>query len=87
VLYEFKVIQHLGSGCILVLVFVVGIPKLYWCGSEGDHNVMVMELLGSNMEELFNLYHRKFSLKTVLMIADQMVKKLLIVDFKAKVCA
>jgi len=64
----------------------VGIPKLYWCGSEGDYNIMVMELLGPNMEELFNYCHRKFSLKTVLMIADQMVKKFLIVDFKVRIC-
>jgi len=68
------------------MVFIVGIPKLHWCGSEGDYNIMVMELLGPNMEELFNYCHRKFSLKTVLMIADQMVKKLLIVDFKVGVC-
>lgn len=53
----------------------VGIPKVKWYGIEGDFNVMVMDLLGSSLEEQFNRCGRKFSLKTVLMLADQMLKR------------
>ena len=51
----------------------LGIPRVRWYGIEGDYNAMVMDLLGLSLEESFNRCGRKFSLKTVLMLSDQMV--------------
>ena len=50
-----------------------GVPKLIWFGTEGDYKAMVMELLGPNLEEIFTLCNRKFSLDTILQITNQIV--------------
>eukprot|EP00696_Hemimastix_kukwesjijk_P005304 gnl/Hemi2/1674_TR590_c0_g1_i1.p1 gnl/Hemi2/1674_TR590_c0_g1~~gnl/Hemi2/1674_TR590_c0_g1_i1.p1 ORF type:complete len:373 (-),score=63.83 gnl/Hemi2/1674_TR590_c0_g1_i1:166-1284(-) len=58
-----------------ILADGVGIPRLHHFGVEGDHNVMVMELLGKSLEDLFVFCGRKFSLKTVLLLADQLISR------------
>lgn len=67
-MYETKLYRILQGG--------VGIPNVHWFGVEGDYNVMVIDLLGPSLEDLFNYCKRKFSLKTVLMLADQMIQRI-----------
>ncbi|CAL9772094.1 unnamed protein product [Musa acuminata subsp. burmannicoides] len=65
--YESKLYMHLQGG--------TGIPHLKWFGVEGEYNVMVIDLLGPSLEDLFNYCNRRFSLKTVLMLADQLINR------------
>ncbi|XP_018653013.1 LOW QUALITY PROTEIN: serine/threonine kinase [Schistosoma mansoni] len=53
----------------------VGIPCLKWSGTEGDYNVLVIQLLGPSLEDLFNFCGRRFKLKTVLLLADQTITR------------
>ncbi|GJM85555.1 hypothetical protein PR202_ga02016 [Eleusine coracana subsp. coracana] len=66
---------HYESKLYMLLQGGTGIPHLKWVGVEGEYNAMVIDLLGPSLEDLFNYCNRKFSLKTVLMLADQMITR------------
>jgi casein kinase 1 len=74
-LYESKLYRILQGG--------TGIPNIRWFGIEGDYNVLVLDLLGPSLEDLFNFCSRKFSLKTVLMLADQLINRVEYVHAKS----
>ncbi|CAA7408770.1 unnamed protein product [Spirodela intermedia] len=59
-----------------ILVGGTGIPHVRWFGVESDYNVLVMDLLGPSLEDLVNQCGGKLSLKSVLMLAHQMIKRL-----------
>uniref|UniRef100_G1SAJ6 non-specific serine/threonine protein kinase n=1 Tax=Nomascus leucogenys TaxID=61853 RepID=G1SAJ6_NOMLE len=67
-LYESKLYTILQGG--------VGIPHMHWYGQEKDNNVLVIDLLGPSLEDLFNFCSRRFTMKTVLMLADQMISRI-----------
>jgi len=50
-----------------------GIPNVYYFGQEGLHNILVIDLLGPSLEDLFDHCSRRFTTKTVVMVAKQMV--------------
>jgi casein kinase 1 len=51
-----------------------GIPNVYYFGQEGLHNILVIDLLGPSLEDLFDHCNRRFTIKTVVMVAKQMVR-------------
>ncbi|KAF9035295.1 kinase-like domain-containing protein [Panaeolus papilionaceus] len=53
-----------------------GVPWIMWSGKQGDYNVMIIDLLGPSLEELFKRCNRHFSLKTVLLLADQLISRI-----------
>jgi casein kinase 1 len=72
--YETKILKYLQGG--------IGIPNVHYYYVSGDNNFMVIDLLGSSIEDLFASCKRKFSLKTVVLLADQMVNIIYIIYMK-----
>ncbi|MED6123913.1 Casein kinase 1-like protein 3 [Stylosanthes scabra] len=67
-LYEAELYNLLKGGS--------GIPRMKWSGIDKDNNFLVLDLLGPSLEDLFHYCGKKFSLKTVLMLADQMLTRI-----------
>lgn len=65
--HEYKVYREVAS--------CHGFCCVHHFGAQDNYNVMVMDLLGPSLEDLFNQCGRRFSLKTCLQIADQMLER------------
>ena len=54
----------------------VGIPKVHAFTTEGQYNVMLMDLLGTSIEDIFVENNKIMSLKSALMIGYQMIERI-----------
>ena len=59
-----------------------GIPKIYCYGNNQSHNLLVEELLGKSLEDIFNSCNKRFSLKTVCVLGIEMIKRIRFVHSK-----
>ncbi|KAK0421164.1 hypothetical protein QR680_015090 [Steinernema hermaphroditum] len=73
---------HYESRIYKIMAGGVGIPQIKWTGREGQYNIMVMDLLGPSLEDLFNFCNRRFTMKTILMLADQMIDRIEYIHIK-----
>lgn len=53
-----------------------GMPEVHWYGVEGRHKVIVMNLMGPSLEDMFNACDRKFPVKLVLTLAEELITRM-----------
>ena len=66
----------------LIFEILDGFPEFIWSGNEGPFYIMVIEMLGPSLEDLYVFCGRKFSLKSVLLLADQLLQRIEILHNK-----
>lgn len=62
--------------CYSSLKGAIGCGEVFWHGYENGNYVMVMELMGQSLGDLLSAQKGKFSLKTALLVADQLVSRM-----------
>lgn len=53
-----------------------GFPRVHWCGEVHDFTALVFDLLGPSLQDLFQYCNNQFSLKTTLLLADQILRRI-----------
>ena len=53
-----------------------GVPKVLCYGNNKKYNILVLQLLGKSLEQLFNLCGKKLSLKTTCILGLQMIERI-----------
>ena len=72
--HEFGVYTKLRNG--------IGIPRTHWFGMEAGFDALVIERLGPDLDDLFAQRNFQFSLKTVLLLASQLVSNIFKVEHR-----
>ncbi|PXF46158.1 Casein kinase I [Gracilariopsis chorda] len=70
--YENRVYKWLNNGSSEL----IGIPKCRYFGNQGSHSVLVMDYLGPSLEDCLNECNRRMSIKSVLMIGIQAMRRI-----------
>ena len=65
--YEYSILKDISEG--------EGIPKVYKIYGGNKHNYLIMQLLGKSLDKLFVDMKKHFSIKTICMLAYQMVQR------------
>jgi hypothetical protein len=65
--HEFLIYKKLNGG--------TGIPLVHWFGTESGFNAMAIDGLGPSLEDFFGRCSFRFKIKTVLLLAGQLVSK------------
>ena len=65
--YEISVYKLIPDG-------IPGFPSVHYAGPDANHNVIVMDFLGPSLDALRRTCRGTFTLRTVCMLADQMVR-------------
>lgn len=66
--YEYNVYSLIGLS--------KGFPKTFGYTALGNYNYMIMEPVGHSLEQLYTICSKRFTLQTVLHIADQLIERL-----------
>ncbi|KAI0659742.1 kinase-like protein [Cubamyces menziesii] len=67
--YEISVYKLIPDG-------IPGFPSVHYAGPDANHNVIVMDFLGPSLDALRRTCRGTFTLRTVCMLADQMIQRL-----------
>jgi casein kinase 1, alpha len=63
--FEAKIMQKLKG--------TIGVPLIYYSGTDVDHKVIVMQKLGENLKTVLDKSNNRIGLKTTLVLADKML--------------
>ncbi|KAJ8502280.1 hypothetical protein ONZ51_g37 [Trametes cubensis] len=63
-----------------------GFPSIHYSGKDANHHVLVMDMLGPDLDAIRRACRGTFTLRTVCMLADQMLQRLQFLHSRGLVC-